>query len=309
MKHVLISVALVFLLTPVSSFSQNIIADYSVLFATNYLGQSSGLAKRIYAPISIIYNRNYCSFYVKGKGTVFFKIRDFTSTTVGKYIHTSFVSEETDVTPDGYYGIMIDQGGGETIFQVSLPSDFTFIVDKAKQIDEGGNVPNMYIIDKKDIVQQNIDFDTKKKYSDSINAYWDTVTNINFNSNPKLKQDHLLFYTDINCYINSQLNFHTKRRSVDSFFVEQIHFNIDTFGNKVIRPFETTFSSTNNAASRSPDVIEIQNMNGAEDNEINDKIIKLFLSLPIAIERDIYGKIKPINNCTVNITLVARPLK
>ena len=114
--------SLIILLTFISS---SIIAqNYSFgLFANSYLEPAKyGVDKMILIKksISIIYNKDYCSFYVEGKGATFFKTRSYETTLQGDYIHTSFLSEETNVTPDGWYSIAIDENKDGIIFQVNL---------------------------------------------------------------------------------------------------------------------------------------------------------------------------------------------
>lgn len=123
------------------SFAQ----DYAFgLFSKSYLHYigNTDRAERVKKNIYIIYNRGFCIFYVEGKGSFFFKIRNYTEKLDGEYIHTDFVSEETNTTPDAYYGILIDKSKDETIFQVSLPNGYTYIVNDAKVYSQNGLVKN-----------------------------------------------------------------------------------------------------------------------------------------------------------------------
>lgn len=114
------------------------------LFSDSYLQPigTSDKAVRIKKHIYIVYNTTFCLFFVEGKGPVFFKTRGYRVSLQGEYTHTDFVSEETNTTPDGYYGIMIDKGKNDNIFQVNLPNGFTYVVTNAKGYVQGAQINN-----------------------------------------------------------------------------------------------------------------------------------------------------------------------
>lgn len=131
------------------SFAQNYFLG---LFANSYLETakySTDKMVRVKKSIYIIYNRDYCKFFVEGKDAIFFKTRGYQTRMVGGYLHTDFISEETSTTPDGRYGIMIDENKDGIIFQVNIPSypgdkvypnGFTYLVEKAEKYSENGKV-------------------------------------------------------------------------------------------------------------------------------------------------------------------------
>ena len=281
-------------------FSTKILSQdyYFGLFANSYLATSnlgSTNLKRVNIPISIIYSHDYCSFYLDGKIKNFFKIRGYTTGTQGEYLHTSFVSEETDVTPDGYYGIMIDEGKTETIFQVSLPTGFTYVVNKAKKYGELGKVDNNV-----HILSQKKEFESDKDLYLERKTYWDTVTNVNFISNPNFKKKHLICKENINEVISEKFNFHTSKPQKVPFLAVYLNFNLDTTGKFVF--------VGNTMTGRYPDTTIVEPI---KDAEIFGDVAKLFEKLPWEKEKSVNGKLiyRRVHNCEVEITLFAYPLQ
>lgn len=282
---------LILLFAPYYSFSQN---SFLGLFANSYLEQTRGAKslKRINKQINIIYNKNYCSFYLEGKGVNFFKIRNYTIETIGDYIHTSFVSEETNSTPNGYYVILIDEGKGETIFQIALPNGYTFIVNKASKYSETGYVNhNVQFVKHKDNFAKSIEL------TDKINKYWDTVNNINFIANPSLKKKRLICNININEYINEKLNFHTTESKEIPIYDVHVYFDIDTTGKVSIQSSQFAIPLTNKTL-----VEDLSKIN------IDKKVKEIFMTIPWEIDNPIYGVNKNIYNCEVKVTVIAKPL-
>lgn len=180
MKKLFLSV--ITLLFVCLSYSQN---SFLGLFGSSYLQNTSrGSTKmeRINKPISIIYNSGYCSFYLEGNGVKFFPIRSFSRTIGGGGYITSFVSQETSTTPDGYYGIIIQENKDGINFQVNL-NQFTYYVDKVEKYSENGKVDGRISLKNYDElmrqtrqndslfqikVKESIDSEVKSKYEDSI---------------------------------------------------------------------------------------------------------------------------------------------
>jgi|GEM_PF-2603755 len=286
-------------------FSTKILSQdyYFGLFANSYLATSnlgSTNLKRVNIPISIIYSHDYCSFFLDGKLKTFFKIRGYTTGTQGEYLHTSFVSEETDVTPDGYYGIMIDEGKTETIFQVSLPSGFTYVVNKAKKYSELGKVENNV-----HIINQKKEFETDKNLYLERRTYWDTVTNVNFKSNPILKTKHLICKEDINEFISEKLNYHTTSPQKIPFFTAKLRFNLDTSGKTEFAGYLRT------GTGRYPDTTITTIVESIRDDNILLQVEPLFETILWEKEKDINGKLvyRGVHNCDIEITLFAYPLQ
>lgn len=263
------------------------------LFSNSYLEQTWGAKdlKKINKPIFIIYNRNYCTFYVEGKGNTFFKTRGYQVGTQGEYIHTDFISEETNTTPDGYYGIMIDESKKETIFQVALPNGYTYLVNKAEKYSENGKVTgNLQIANQKKIFEKDIALIAERK------KYWDTVTNVNFALNPTLKQKHLICNINISDYINDKLNLHTSEAKIVPIYKVHIYFNIDTAGKVSIQGRRLTENYMSTTI--------IEDLRGID---IDKKVKEIFMTIPWEIEKDFYGKRKEIYNCEVTVNVEARP--
>lgn len=112
------------------------------LQSNSYLEISSNSDKevRVKKNISIVYNKEYCKFYVEGKGSFFFKTRNYERKMQGSYLQTSFLSQETNTTPDHYYDVTIFENKGGIEFQVALPNGFTYLVEKATKYSENGKV-------------------------------------------------------------------------------------------------------------------------------------------------------------------------
>lgn len=131
-----------FLLSLLQLFSNSQAQDYySGLYSNNYYEPAqpgTGQLKLINKNICIVYNRGYCMFYEENRGASFFSTRNYTTSLQGKYLHTSFVSQETNTTPDGYYGIMIDEDRDGIHFQVSLPNGQTYLATKARRYNSDG---------------------------------------------------------------------------------------------------------------------------------------------------------------------------
>lgn len=180
MKNILF--VFLFLLFFNFSFSQQ---NYLGLFGSNYLQtskSSSDKMERVNKSISIIYNSRYCSFYIEGIGVKFFPIRSFSKTIGGGGFITSFVSQETKTTPDGYYGIIIQESNKGINFQVNL-NHFTYFVDKVEKYSENGKVVGRVSLKNYDelikqtklndslenvINQKQIEKELKEKYDDSV---------------------------------------------------------------------------------------------------------------------------------------------
>ena len=122
------------------------------LYANSYLETAkygSDKNVRVKKNISIIYNKDYCKFYVEGKGSFFFKTRNYERKMQGKYLQTSFLSQETSTTPDHYYDVTIFESKDGIMFEVALtsyagdkvyPNGFTYLVEKADKYSENGKV-------------------------------------------------------------------------------------------------------------------------------------------------------------------------
>ncbi len=150
------------------SFAQN---NFLGLFANSYLETAKyGVDKmvRVKKSIYIIYNRDYCKFYVDGQASIFFRTRGYQTKLIGEYLHTEFISEETSTTSDGRYGIMIDENKDGIIFQVNIPSypgdkvypnGFTYLVEKAEKYSENGKVNgNIQVLNWNELhLQQQVD--------------------------------------------------------------------------------------------------------------------------------------------------------
>lgn len=285
--------------------SSSLIAqNYSFgLFANSYLEPAKyGVDKMIpiQKSISIIYNKEYCSFYVEGKGVTFFKTRSYETILHGDYMHTSFLSEETNVTPDGWYSIVIDENKDGIIFQVILPSHagdriypngFTYLVKNAKKYSEDGKViGNVQIINQKKDYETNVNLIAEQK------KYWDTVTNVNFEQNPTLKQKHLICKTNISEYISDKLNFHTSKTKVEPFYIVHVFFNVDTSGKISIQGRKLT--------ERYPNTSIIEDLSGID---IDKKVKEIFMTIPWEFEKDFRGRQKEIYNCEVTVNLEAKP--
>lgn len=109
---------------------------------------------RIKQNIALVYNHNYCYLYFGGKGSQFFPVREFKKSMSGPYTHTSFISKETDVTPDGYYLVMIDENKSGVTFQVSLPNGYTYISDRSKKFSPNGPVKsNIQVLNYDEIIK------------------------------------------------------------------------------------------------------------------------------------------------------------
>ena len=115
---------------------------FSGLIGDSYIESSKGVEKKVNKTIYIVYNRNICTFYAEGQGAITFRIRNYRTELEEGYMHTSFISEETNVTPDGHYWVMIDPNKNGTTFQVALPTDFTYLVMKTRKYSENGEVKN-----------------------------------------------------------------------------------------------------------------------------------------------------------------------
>lgn len=274
------------------------------LFSNSYLEPAKyGVDKMILVKksICIIYNKEYCTFYVEGKGATFFKTRSYETTIQGDYIHTSFISEETNVTPDGWYGIMIDENKDGTIFQVNLPSHsgdriypngYTYLIKKAEKYSENGKVSsNIQVINQKNKFAEDISLIAERK------KYWDTVTNINFERNPTLKQKHLICKVNISDYITNNLNFHTSKLKDEIFYTVHIFFNVTNSGKITLQGRTLT--------ERYPNTSIVENLTGID---IDKRVKEIFMTLPWEFEKDFSGKQKEIYNCEVSVDLVAKPL-
>ena len=230
--------------------------------------------------ISIIYNKEYCTFWVEGKGATFFKTRGYETTLHGDYIHTSFLSEETNVTPDGWYSIVIDENKDGIIFQVILPSHagdriypngYTYLVNKAEKYSENGKVNgNIQVINQKKNYEANITWIAERK------KYWDTITNVNFAQNPTLKQKHLICKTNISDYISDKLNFHTSKTKAEPFYIVHVFFNVDTSGKISIQGRKLT--------ERYPHTSIIEDLSGIDiDKKVKDAFDRIINEQPIQL--------------------------
>ena len=87
------------LFTCLNATAQN---SYLGLFSKSYvlMDANTDKEKKVIGDIYIIYNRNYCLFYVNGRGSNEFPTRSYTTQLIGQYIHTDFLIEETNTTPD-----------------------------------------------------------------------------------------------------------------------------------------------------------------------------------------------------------------
>ena len=291
---------LLFIFLSTTLFAQN---HFFGLFASSYLEPAKyGVNKMLLVnkSISIIYNREYCSFYVEGKGTKFFKTERYQTTIQGEYIHTSFFSEETNVTPDGWYGVMIDENKDGTIFQVNLPSHqgdhiypngYTYIVKKTEKYSEDGKVKNNV-----QILNQEKNFDKNLYRIGQRKKYWDTLTNVNFEQNPTLKQKHLLCKINISSYTSDKLNFHTAKSNAEIFYTVHIFFNVDTSGKIILQKGTLTENYPNTSI--------IEDLNG---ENVDKKVKEIFMTIPWEFEKDITGRQKEIYNCEVTVNLEAKP--
>lgn len=172
-----------FLLTIILFFSNNANSqnNYIGLFGNYYFETgkySSDKMIRVNKSISIVYNREYCTFFIEGLGTKSFPIRGYNTEIVGKYLRTTFVNQETNTIPDGHYSIFIDEGDGELDFGISLPSlpndkvypnGFTYLVDKVQKISENGLVKDRIRINNFDsLVLQTKKFDSLQNISTQL---------------------------------------------------------------------------------------------------------------------------------------------
>lgn len=125
-------------------FSQN---SMQGLFSNTYLELTSSGEQIIKKSIYIIYNREYCSFFVEGPGTMSFSTFNYQKSIQVDGIHTFFLSLETSVTKEGWYGVDIVENKGGISFQVSQPNDITFYVAKAQKYTEDGKVTSYLSVD------------------------------------------------------------------------------------------------------------------------------------------------------------------
>ncbi|HYE69734.1 MAG TPA: hypothetical protein VEA58_14045, partial [Anaerovoracaceae bacterium] len=98
------------------------------LYGASYYQHQSGQLKSVKKNICIVYNSGYCMFYEQDRGASFFQTRNYSRSLQGEDLHTSFVSQETDVTPDGYFGVMIDENKDGIRFQVNFRNGQTYLV-------------------------------------------------------------------------------------------------------------------------------------------------------------------------------------
>jgi hypothetical protein len=128
-----------FLTLPFVSLSQE---HFIGLFGKSYLQTNkfnSSKMDRVDKSISIIYNSRYCSFFIENSNIKFFPIRSYSKSLGGGGIITSFVSQETNTTPDGYYGIIIQENNHSINLQINL-NNITYYVDKIEKYSENGKV-------------------------------------------------------------------------------------------------------------------------------------------------------------------------
>jgi tryptophanase len=159
MRKVILSLSIFFM--SIAASAQN---PYLGLFGKSYIlaNALTGTEKRISGNIYIIYNRWYCLFYVDGRPSSFFHTRSYTAEPVGEYIHTSFLSGDTNGAGDAYFGVMVDEGKKGKSFQVAI-GNVTYFATKAEASSPEGKVPgNVYIKNWKD-------FEQKMKHADSSN--------------------------------------------------------------------------------------------------------------------------------------------
>lgn len=149
--------------------------SYLGLFSKSYVldDANSGTEKKIIGNIYIVYNRDYCLFYVDGRGSNVFPTRSYTTQLIGEYIHTSFLSEETNTTPDAYYGIMVDEGKKGKGFQVSI-NNITYFVEKSETFSPDGRVTGNVVVKNWKEIEQKMRLDDslrivmQKQWQDSL---------------------------------------------------------------------------------------------------------------------------------------------
>lgn len=215
---------------PFISFSQE---PFLGLFGKSYLQtnkDNSNKMDRVDKSISIIYNSRYCSFYVENRGVKFFPIRSYSRTLGGGGFITSFVSQETKTTPDGYYGVIIQENNQGINFQVNL-NNFTYYVDKIEKYSEDGKVNGRISIKNyKELLKQtkvNDSISRKIEYDEIENTkkrkYEDSLFNVEYNKSQLLKEEEKLMlgnnYNSINLkWLNDTIQKHVDIKENESFY-------------------------------------------------------------------------------------------
>ena len=278
-----------FVLVSSKLYSQD---HYYGLYSNYYLESnngSSGILKKINKSIYIVYNKNYCGFYLSGKGITVFSTRGYESKIVENFIHTSFVNEETTSIPEAYYAIMIDQSKNKNMFQVALPNGYTYLVEQASAYSENGIVKS-----NPEVININKKIENQINLAEQSKLYWDTVNNFNFNISPNLRKKHLLCKTNISEFINSKINFHTENIEKEIFYGAHIIFDVSKTGE--ISRAEIDLSKPN---------LKSQTIELINDFELRKKILTIFKELKFETE---LGTLKTNYNCELNIVLTANPV-
>ncbi len=154
------------LIVSLAVYTSNCQSIYVGLYGSSFIQQSSrdpSKMERIKKEIYIVYSKNHCSFYVEGRGTINFPVRNYSVQLVGESIQTSFLSQETNTSPDGRYTIIINESKDKIYFQVALPN-FTYLVDRIDKYSENGQVTQRVF------VKNYLEIERQQKVKDSLSS-------------------------------------------------------------------------------------------------------------------------------------------